>query len=89
MRLMEANLCGVYTTQIKSKADLMKYCLEGTVKKTKYGCFAGYNLKRAQELFDFFLKNVNLPDVEPPVGAELSALMKSILAEKGIPVASS
>lgn len=80
---MEANLCGVYTTQIKSKADLMKYCLEGTVKKTKYGCFAGYNLKKAQDLFDFFLKNVNLPDVEPQLGGDFFKAMADYLADKG------
>ena len=56
---------GIYTPSFKSKADLMKYSLETTAKKTKFGTFVGFNLEKAKKLFDFVTENVSLPDVEP------------------------
>lgn len=80
---MEASLCGIYTPSFKSKADLMKYSLETTAKKTKFGTFVGFNLEKAKKLFDFVTENVSLPDVEPQLGGDFFKAMADYLADKG------
>lgn len=50
--------------QIKTKADLVKYAVEFTA--TPGNCCEGTtpNYEKAQELIDFFNKNVTLPDTD-------------------------
>lgn len=74
---------GIYAPSFKSKAELMKYCLETTAKKTKFGTFVSFNLEKAKKLFDFVTASVSLPDVEPQLGGDFFKAMADYLADKG------
>ena len=76
---------GIYTPSFKSKAELMKYCLETTAKKTKFGTFVGFNLEKAKKLFDFVTASVSLPDVEPQLGGDFFKAMADYFTDKGKP----
>ena len=76
---MDTGLCGVYMPSIKSKADLMKYCLESSAKRNKYGYAVGHNYEKAQKMFDFVTSQVNLPDVEVQAGNELYEAIAELL----------
>lgn len=74
--------CGIYSPQIKSKSDLMKYCLEFTARRNKKREFICHNIAKAKKLFDFFLENVNLPDVETQPEREMYSGLMSLFANK-------
>lgn len=76
---MDRGLCGVYMPSIKSKADLMKYCLESSAKRNKNGYIVGHNYEKAQKMFDFVTSQVNLPDVEAQAGTELYGALAQLL----------
>lgn len=76
---MNAGVCGVNLPSIRSKADLMKYCLENSAKRNKYGYVVGHNFEKAQRLFDFVTSQVSLPDVEAQAGTELYGALAQLL----------
>ena len=55
------NFCPI--NQIRNKSDLMKYALENTHKRDSRGGFSSFDYAAAKELYDFFIENVELPDV--------------------------
>lgn len=67
---------------IKCKADLMKYCLETTARRTKKGDFICFNLDKAKKVFEFFTANVNLPDVEAQTGDSLAGALAAFVEGK-------
>lgn len=48
----------------QSKAEVLKYAIEFTSSSDMSGSRT-FDKEKAQELFDFICKNVNLPDVRP------------------------
>ena len=60
----------------------MKYCLESNPRRNKRGEIVGRDLSKAKKMFDFFICNVELPDVEVQAGTELYGLIKSVLADR-------
>lgn len=71
---------GVYSPQIKSKADLMRYCLETTARRDSQGKFKGHDRKKALTLFVFFTSYVTLPDVEETPEKGIYSMLQSLLA---------
>ncbi len=61
----------------KSKAEAVKYALESTYKLEDKQISHQYD--KAQKLFDFITKNVNLPDVAKDPIEELSPIINSIV----------
>lgn len=53
--------CGSYGS-IRTKADAMKFALEGTVEFRENGKV--YNYEKAKELFDFFCANVPIMETD-------------------------
>ena len=72
-------ICGLYSPQIRSKADLMKYCLETTARRTKLGHFINFRKDKAKQLYDFFMEHVQLPDVEPDIETDFFKTVYSSL----------
>ena len=77
-------LCGLYlpTVEIESKSSALRHAMDLASRRTEKGVVI-VDTAKAQKLYDFINKNVDLPDVKPHPEGPLLAKCAEVLETVG------
>lgn len=74
-----SGVCGVITPNINSKADAIAFAVQMSISWDSRTCRKRLDMKKAQKIYDFFVNNVNLPDIKKPYHEELFDTISPLL----------